>query len=233
VGVNIGDKFRYDVTPTWSSTDPTATTPPFVVDYSNTEWVEISVTGISGTNITGQNTKHYKNGTETTVNGWVDVDSGNGSLTSFFISANLTAGDLVYTSPFHIGEFINETVPRTYLSEVRQTNHLNKVSIGGSSNQSTNLYWDQLTGVLVDMFIQNTYLTGGYTNSWSVEFEIISSDLWVVPEFPTLTAVLLTLSLLAVVITIYKRRLKPPIHYFLSNNIGPKITVQVLLILYA
>src|SRR5512136_2450538 len=92
VGVSIGNKWRWDSTANWSSDDPNATIPYYLADVNDTEWSEITITAISDTNVTGQGTKHYWNGTETTMDGWVDVDTGEGNLTLFLISANLTVG---------------------------------------------------------------------------------------------------------------------------------------------
>jgi hypothetical protein len=202
VGVDIGNKFRYSVTASWISDDPNATAPFYLVDYKDTEWLEINITAISGRNITGQNTKHYWNGTETAVDSWVDVDTGTGSLTSFFISANLTVGDTMYNSSY-FPQFINETVPRTYLDTVRDTNHIRTTS-DGISNTNYSMYWGKLTGVLVDMLVENTYQTDAYTTSWSVEFQIINSDIWVVPEFPTWTSAILMIIVLTSAIIIVR-----------------------------
>jgi len=103
VGVNVGDWFKYsDITVNWSSNDPSATLPEVYKDLNETQWFDVTVTLISGTNITGQLTTHYKNGTETTFGGWVDIDTGNGeNLTLGFISANLVAGDTLYTSAYY------------------------------------------------------------------------------------------------------------------------------------
>src|SRR5512136_3092562 len=80
VGVNIGNKWRWNSTATWSSDDPNATIPSYLVDVKDTEWSEVTIAAISGarTNVTGQGIKHYWNGTEATVDGWVDVDTGTG-----------------------------------------------------------------------------------------------------------------------------------------------------------
>jgi len=206
MGVDVGNKFRYSVAASWSSDDPNATAPPYIVDYKNTEWVEVSVTAVSGTNITGNFTQRLWNETERTVETWVDVDAGNGSLLLFFISANLTAGDTLYDSSSYSTRLINGTVPRTYLGGERDTNYLNVTSHDGT-NTTGSLYWDKLTGVLVDQFTENTYQTGNSTYSWSVEFQIISSDLWVVPEFSTWTpALLLLIALTSATIIVARQR---------------------------
>jgi hypothetical protein len=168
--------------------------------------MEVSVTGISGTNMTGQATKQYKNGTSIVSNGWLDVDTGNNvNMTYLIISANLTAGDSLYTVSYATWS-INETVPRTYLSGIRDTDHVNMTSLSEVQYLASNLYWDKLTGILVDMHIENTYQTLSYTTSWSMEMQIISSDLWVVPEFSAWTSALLMLVVLTSVTILIARQ---------------------------
>jgi hypothetical protein len=191
VGVSVGNKFRYSPTVSWSSNDTSATPPPDLVDANNTQWGEVTVTGISGTNITTQITNHYKNGTEATpVSGWKDVNTGAGNMSIFVISANLTTGDSVFTSSSWI---INETVPRTYSGVKRDTNHLNMTLSSGTQITGYDFYWDKSTGVLVETLQETTNQTGTYTTTWSEDLQIISSDVWIVPEFPTWTPALLML----------------------------------------
>ena len=207
VGVSVGNKFRYSVTVSWSSTDPNATPPSCLVEYNNTQWLEITITAISGTNITGQTTIHFKNGTETTAGGWLDVSTGDGvNITSFIISANLTAGDSAYTSsPFNTW-IMNETVPKTYLSGVRDTNHLDMLNPTGCR---TNLYWDKSTGIWVESSQETTNQTGAYTTTWSQHAQIISSAVWTVPEFPAWTPALLILTVLTSATIVIARQRQP------------------------
>jgi hypothetical protein len=186
VGVSVGNKFRYSATVSWSSNDPNATPPSYLVDINDTQWLEVTITTISSTHTTGQITRHYKNATETTPGGWIDADTGNGeNLTAFVISANLAAGDSVYTSSPYNTWIINETVPRTYLSGVRDTNHLNITSSSGTESYRSNFYWDKSTGASVETLQETTNQTDAYTTTWSSDFQIISSDVWTIPEFPT------------------------------------------------
>ena len=125
VGVTVGNKWRYSVTASWSSNDPAATPPSYVVGYNDTRWLEVSITAISGTNITEEMTVNYKNGTEESSGGWIDIDTGdNSNMTYMITSANLSAGNSLYTSSYATW-FINETVPRTYMGDVRDTDHIN------------------------------------------------------------------------------------------------------------
>jgi len=208
VGVRVGNKFKYRPTVSWSSNDTSATFPSELVDANNTEWGEFTVTGISGTNITMQWTTHYKNGTETTMGGWVDVNTGAGNVTMFAISANLAENDSLYTSSYNTW-FINETVPRTYSSTVRDTNHLNMTSLSGTLSYRYNFYWDKSTGVLVEQLREITNQTGTYTTATSLDVQIISSDVWTVPEFPTWTPALLILIALTSATMVIARQRQP------------------------
>jgi hypothetical protein len=190
VGVSVGNKFRYSLTVSWSSNDPSATPPSYIVDANNTEWVELNVTAISGTLITTQGTTHLKNNTEITAVGTKDVNTGSGNMTMFLISANLTAGDSVYTSSSAI---INETVPKWYSGVERDANHLDMTSSSGTQISGSDLYWDKMTGSLVEWLLETTNQTGTYTTTSSYAMQIISSNVWTVPEFPTWISALLIL----------------------------------------
>jgi hypothetical protein len=209
VGVNVGNTFRYSVTSGWSSNDPNAVPPSSLVDVNDTEWVQFTITAISGTNITAQGTTRYKNGTEITQGAWVDVNTGDGeNLTDFVISANLAPGDLVYTSPDDTW-IVNETLSRTYANGARETNHLNVTTQSGTVLYLANWYWDKLTGVAVDALIGTASQTGSYTTTQLIFFEIISSTAWTVPEFPTWTPTLLMLIALTSATTIIARQRRP------------------------
>jgi hypothetical protein len=210
VGVIVGNKFRYSFAASWGSNDPSATPPSYLVDFNDTQWFEITISAISGTNITGQTTAHDKNGTENTGGVWLDVNTGpSKNVVSFFISANLVPGDSVYTSSPYNTWKINETVPRAYLSGVRETNHFNMASSSGTYSSSNNVYWDNSTGVLVEVLVETTNQTSAYTTTWSEDIQIISSNVsgWTVPEFPTWTpALLILIALTSATIVIARQR---------------------------
>lgn len=193
VGVSVGNTFTYSPTVSWSSNDSTAAPPSYLVEFNDTQWEEFTVTAISGTNITMKATTRYKNNTEITTGGWVDVSTGdNENMSEEVISANLAVGDSMYTSSPYNTYTISDTLPRTYLSGARDTNYINNTS-SGTLGYSNNLYWDKTTGVLVEVVQDVTNQTGAYTTTWSLDVQIISSNVWTVPEFPTWTPALLIL----------------------------------------
>lgn len=221
-GVYPGDWFEYDdIIAYWSSSDPNATCPEYLMEFNETEGYQMTVTDVSGTNITGQSIRRFKNGTEITSGGYVDVDTGDGeNVTMWVISANLGVNDTLYASGDYSTWTINETIVRTYPDGVRETNHINQTAEQSMSNgyeiyyySSANYYWDRSTGILVEMSMEFINQTGDYLTTLSVLLRITESNVWVVPEFFTLTSILLVFIVITTAIGIYKRRiLKALIH---------------------
>jgi len=218
VGVEPDDSFRYgDISVEWSSNDPTATFPPpgweILEEMNETEWWLMSVVSISDTNITFQTLAHYKNGSEKTEIGYIDIDTGEGNMTFMAISADLNATDTIYTSAGYSDYKINETVVKTYPEEERDTNHLNR-TLEWYDNEteynhylSINYYWDRSTGIIVEESVESIDYIGEEITTWSFSYRIIESNVWAVPEFPASTSLLLILIGLTVAIVIYKRKL--------------------------
>ncbi len=112
VGVSEGDWFKYDASFDWTSTDPSATIP---ISLNETERTMIAIVEVSGKNVSGQLTTYYKNGTEETVGGYVDVETGEGEkMAMFIVSADLGENDTIYASEGWSFAKINETIVRTY-----------------------------------------------------------------------------------------------------------------------
>jgi len=185
VGVTVDDWFKYgDTTFSWSSNDPNATWPPtgYEMEWmewlNETEWMRVSVEDVSGTNITFQATLYFKNGTDIIRSGWTDIDTGDSSndtaetmnMGLCTIPANLDANDTIYaSSPYLLN--ITEAIVRTYPDIVRETNHLN-MTFEYSQDESdvfmsANYYWDQSTGVLVELYVESLNQTGEYVTSFS------------------------------------------------------------------
>jgi len=185
-GVSEGDWALYDVTPSGN-----ATMPPEM----NITLVKITVQEISDTNITSEFRVHYANGTEETETYVLDVDTGQGNGTGFFIAKNLYEDDLIYTSPppsggpFGIsfeGATINETIFRTYLGESVEVNHLNMTTSYTypgyyTVTMSISYYWYRATGMLAEISIYELIQPVEGPTSW-IKMEIVIID--IIPEFP-------------------------------------------------
>ena len=221
VGVDSGDWFKFgDMTVTWSSNDPNASKVWYGMDlemYNQTEWVMVEIIQVSGMNVTIQSVQHFKNGTEETSGGWIDVDTGDGvNATSMLISANLNENDAMYTSGDYSTWFINETITRTYPDGVRETNHINMTYaynytippyIEVDYFYSMNFYWDKATGIMVKDSFEIRNQTGAYLTTWSMTFKITESNVWVIPEFPTWLTWLVAVGTATLVVTLGKRKL--------------------------
>lgn len=211
-GVSVGNTATYgNVSFDWFSNDPAATPPTEWMGLNGTAWFKGTIQNVAGTNVTISSLLHYSNGTEDTEVGWVDVDTGEGNLTLFLISANLNASSPIYTTGEYSGFTINETIPVTYPGGQRQTNHVNvtmeQISAIINISISMNLYWDKATGVMTQMSMMSNQ-TMTYTTYYSVSMQLTESSVWVVPEFgmPSIVLLLFTTTLITSVVTRKLRR---------------------------
>lgn len=180
-GVNVGDTFTYgNISFEWNCSNPAVVPPAEWVEMNQTEWILGTVESVVGTNVTATLLFHFKNGTETSESGWIDVDTGdNLNLDLFFISANLNISDPIYSSGSHSTWYISDASLKAYPGDgQRMTNHNN---ITGATT-SQNLYWDKATGALTEMSMTYNQTTT-YTLQYSLSLELIESNVWVVPEF--------------------------------------------------
>jgi len=225
VGVTVGDWFKYgDFNVSWSSTDPNATFPPpggeQLEEMNETEWMLVSIENISRTCIFLEIVQHFKDETEKTENGSVDIETGSGIMFGRIISANLNVNDTIYTDPPPFSTWkICETIVRTYPDGGRETNHLNTTqewnftlykdswAINVTGHAVIDFYWDRPTGILVEYSYNVIEHVGEYVTTTAVSYRITESNVWIVPEFPSWTITMLILTAITAAIVIYKRRL--------------------------
>ncbi len=137
---------------------------PLINQATPIDWVQETITQVSGTEVTAQMLTLFKNVTQQLDTGITDVLTGQGNLTMFLIAANLNPNDQIYQGKGN--EVINETITRTCPSGDRQVNHeiitmyyevtqdeLAGLGITGPLQQpnTQNTYWDQQTGSLLEM----------------------------------------------------------------------------------
>jgi hypothetical protein len=216
-GVHSGDQFVYAPSLSWYSNDSSATVPWNFQNLNDTEWLMVTITNVQFTNVTGQMTQHYKNGTEQLGAGYVDVATGIGeNLTMFVIATNLNANDSIYTTGFYTSWIINETVPVVYSGIPRLANHFNVTatySLGNTTlNQTENIYWDRSTGVITNISIDFSNQTEPYLTTMNYGIQITASSVWVVPEYPSFFILPLLMAITLPAVIVYKRkRTKPSI----------------------
>jgi hypothetical protein len=204
VGVSQGNVFEYDIVSHWSSLF-TDTVPAELVELNQTEWIRVTVTGVSGSQIQTQSVAHYRNGTEISSDDSCDIETGEISGGLPFIAANLGKGSLVNPSAPEKW-YINETVTKTYKDGSRETNHLNLEYTGNSSDIGEfstiyNYYFDKNTGALVEYSSEFSY--SGVTSI--TQSKIISSNVWVIPEFPSVIILSLFIAMPLFAVAVKKR----------------------------
>lgn len=179
VGVSQGDIFEYDMVAYWDSLFTDAPSAELLA-LNQTEWIRVTVTEVSDSLISMQVTTHYRNGTEISLDGFCDIETGELSEGPPFIGANLGKNDLVNPSASEPW-YINETVTRTYADGTRETNHLIIVSKStsetvGELTHIYDYYFDKSTGALVEYAYEFSY--SGYA---SIQHsKLISSNVWLV-----------------------------------------------------
>ena len=184
VGVSEGDVFEYNFYSTWHS-DFMDTPPAELVELNQTEWVRVTVTEVSGSQIKTIVTTHHRNGTEENADGFCDIETGETTVSPPFISANLNTFDPINPSAT-IPYYVNETLVGDYANSQRETNLLrfeqtDVLTDVGATKSITEYYFDKDTGALVEYSMAFSYT--GLTSI--TRSKLISSNVWVIPEFPS------------------------------------------------
>ncbi len=204
-GVSIGEKFDYSYNIIWTSTNPTATLPSELVDYNNTQKIQFKITSVSGAQIGVDFIRFFKNGTQYTTAGTINVESGLTSVPFGFliIGANLEKNQQVYPNGGY--QTITDTVMRSYATGQRVTN----VISGEDSSGSKTTYYDKIKGIAVEYSYEIRGVSGGYTTSSTEKMVNTNSDVWsVIPEFPVFVVPLVLVAASAVLLLAMKRTRK-------------------------
>jgi hypothetical protein len=209
VGVSEGDWFKYGFTFEFDTEMNLSFEDCPLADFIDGETVTFTIQQVSGTEVTGQFDIEYENGSETSKTASVDVDTGEGELRNWVISKDLGADDSLYS--VETEETINETIPRTYNLNDRDTNHLMYAFYatleeeGDYSNLTVDMFWDQELGVLTELsFAAEVQLNGTYMEM-SAACVITESNLEDIPEF-TQTAFIATAAAVALLIVVIKKK---------------------------
>jgi len=209
IGVGVGDSFRYgNVSATWSSTDPDFTPEQNIRNFFDTDYMLLTITDvdIGETTIYMRLDWRFKNGTHKTSNHYTNVNTGDRNITTFFIAAYLQAGNHMYPGTLE-SPTIDEVVSKAYASVSRETNRIT-YSQTGYYNITYDVYMDQATGALVELNGVQTRNDGQYETTETIFIEITGSNVWVVPEFPSLIILPLFMIITLLAALIYRRNRK-------------------------
>jgi len=170
VGVRAGDWVKYRGTASGLGSGE-------FLGLSGMDWMKGEVLSVSGTTVTVQMTAHYKNVSEQVQRLVGDMASSSGNLTFMIMLAGLEKGDAFPLAMFGSGEVglvINDTVSRTYLGASRGVNVLSISVSEDYASVEAHAYWDQVTGVLMELSMQVSAM--GQTMQMSIE--AIETNMW-------------------------------------------------------
>jgi hypothetical protein len=224
-GVAVGNSFKYAYTFTMNTDGKQGILPdilqPLIDQAKAIDWVQITITSVSGTAVTAQTLMQFKNGTQQSSTGTTDVSTGQGDLTMFLIAANLNPNDQIY--PGNENGKINETITQIYSSGTREVNHesiitnydvtqeeLSGFNITGPLQQtnSQNIFWDKQIGSLVEMSYSMQTRSDQVNADISVNVDLVETNVYTIPEYPAIIIVLI--ALIASTIVVIKLHQKLP-----------------------
>ncbi len=175
-GVNVGDYFTFNVTSQWSTTNASATVPPYLLEINKTAYYKVMISSVIGPNVSATNVWHFNNDTE--INSLVVMDVETREMYFMngfqgFCKANLTAGEPLY-SGITDSPTINETISRNYASGPRETNVVSfsyPVADFYNTTEGTEtltFYIDKITGVFVERIVHTEFPDQTGTETWKL-----------------------------------------------------------------
>jgi hypothetical protein len=148
----------------------------------------------------------------------VDVETGGYSYEYFFIAANLTAGDVIYTRDNNTR--INETAVAGYLGQQLETNHLSVLTNHSSTSfiglpyyfsatASEDYYWHRQSGMLLELKAEfHTSRVSGidvFVGHFVLSAVAALSIPPVIPEFPSFLILPLFMIATLLAVIVYRR----------------------------
>lgn len=206
-GVTPGQSFTYKVSSHWSSSDTYASIPQNLIDFNQTDSIEVRISNANETSIEIFTATYFKNGSSPIASrGTTNVQTGE-SIGGFaaIIGANLTQGQRIHPAGTD-SITINSTATRAFESGSRQTNEI-QISMRNETagaTSSVDRFFDQVTGMLV----QSTESTSSDnpSSSSSVTWQLVSSTAWSIPEFPVILALPAFLIATSLAVIAYKKK---------------------------
>jgi len=214
VGVSKGNTFTYEIKGLWTSSNASLPIGQNILQLNETEYFKVNITDVSGSDISMHTLWRFTNGTENESDSKINVATGiyNYYFWAIF-PANLNVGERIH--PYGPDQItVNGTSTRDIVNKTRETNRFivtGEFASTDNTNRTYNDYmtvhFDKQTGMLVELYDYKTYTNPAYSET--VIWEIIDTNAWTDPEFPT---VLLLLPVFIIVVLIaliaYKKRAK-------------------------
>jgi|YelNatPaOPRAMG01_1025707.scaffolds.fasta_scaffold06500_2 hypothetical protein len=182
-GVSPGDSFTYSFSVFWSSSDPNATVPAELLKQNETELIRVVVTDVGGSVVFMNITWHFKNGTETSSQAFVNLQDGSGDGFGLVIAPDLSPKYYAYPMGWNLSTsfVINETLTKTYSFGEREVVRA-ALNRSGSSDYVYvyyDMYFDRKTGVMLEWYVEqvpSATPNEKIASSWKIrEFNIKSA----------------------------------------------------------
>jgi hypothetical protein len=186
VGVQVGDTFTYSITGSSSNPVPAMDYPGFY-QLNDTQYYNVTITGIQGNSVTFETDWVFKNGTDSQQQQTIDLSNGvlsDESGFSFLFPANLKVNDPIYPQ-MNSTVPVNATLTQTYASGLRELVYFHVSTTQAYTEDPTQstqrilydeVYFDQKTGMLTNFNEIQEY------NNPQLELEVIysltSSNVW-------------------------------------------------------
>ena len=210
VGVSLGDTFTYEGTWSHNVISGGTTIPNQLVTYqywNETDSITRTVTDITGTMVTFENEYHFSNGTSATDT--IVEDITNPGWVHLCVGANMEPGDTFYYDETYLGDYLsfNSTEMIDYGGATGPRETLYHQSTTYAWATVIRQYWfDKETGILVRAKLDAEYNFEDQNSTTGTLVELVDSNVWVIPEFPTGTVMLLVFVAVTVCVDIYRRK---------------------------
>jgi hypothetical protein len=194
VGVANGDVFRYGYTGYFNSNDPNAVPPASFSSINQTDYFMINVTGVSGDSVNFETMLQGLNGSSSLGVCSMNVGTGMASISGYggpsdarnfyFMARNMGMMERMFPSSV-VSPTINDTFSMPYIGGSRLTNHLVTSTTANGMLVNSDFYFDQATGMMVQWRQETIQTSGTFQTNSTQMMKITSSNVWVIPEFPT------------------------------------------------
>ncbi|MGA2524063.1 MAG: hypothetical protein ABSF65_07925 [Candidatus Bathyarchaeia archaeon] len=188
VGLNVGDTFTYKLRGEYLGNSSTTILSLFSI-YNNTDYYQVTITGISGTKVSLNTLWRLTNGTQTASSQTIDLSNGQLSDANGFYPiypSNLNVNDFLYP---HGNDrlIVNSTTTQNYTTSYRETNVWSTSKLTtvpedptGMTQEYTNMTvsFDKQTGMLTSL--TNIQESNNPEYETIITWELYSTNVWTV-----------------------------------------------------
>ena len=162
VGVHVGDTFTYELKGFSNLTSIEAVETPGFSQLNDTEYYQVTITGVNGTVVSLDTLWRFNDGTQTTAQQTIDLSDGNTTDANGFwpiYASNLNVGDLlrpkgydsVTVNASSVMDYANSSRPINYMHTGGESKLMTDPSGSTLRYDSIEIYFDKKTGMLESM----------------------------------------------------------------------------------